>query len=147
MPIKAFSIEDGNLATKSIISSQTRTYSDIDLKFAKKTTGDIFKKTNAAAVKQSIKNILMTNETEKPFDPEFGGNLQAMLFSLDTDIDEDDIKDMIISSVSAEEPRASIIDVKVNSTPDFHSINVDVVFQILASQETETLNVSLTRLR
>lgn len=147
MPTKAFSIEDGNLSNRSIISSQTRTFTDVDLKFAKKTTGDIFKKTNVAAVKQSIKNILMTNETEKPFKPEFGGNLQAMLFSLDTEFDDDDIKDMIISAVSIEEPRASIVDVKVNSTPDFSSVNVDVIFQVLASEEIETLNVSLTRLR
>ena len=42
---------------------------DIDLNFtAKSTSGDIFKKTDQAAVKQSIKNLLMTNKLEKPFE-------------------------------------------------------------------------------
>ena len=44
MATRAFSIEDGNLATKSILTTQKRTYKDIDLSFAKKTTGEIFKK-------------------------------------------------------------------------------------------------------
>jgi len=42
MAVKAFSIEDGNLATKPITTSQARTYKDIDLTFAKKTTGEVF---------------------------------------------------------------------------------------------------------
>ena len=147
MPTKAFSIEDGNLSTKPIVTSQTRTYNDVDLKFAKKTTGDIFKKTDAAAVKQSIKNILLTNRTEKPFNPFFGGDLGRFLFSLDTEFDEDDIRDKIISSVSLFEPRASILSVRSNISPDYHSVDIDVAFQIISTQETDVLTVSLTRLR
>ena len=75
MAAKAFSIEDGNLSIKPITTSQIRTYKDIDLTFENKTSGDIFKKTDAAAVKQSIKNILLTNKTERPFQPYFGANL------------------------------------------------------------------------
>jgi len=37
MPTRAYSVEDGNLATKSIVTSQSRTYTDIDLSFQKKT--------------------------------------------------------------------------------------------------------------
>ena len=55
MATRAFSIEDGNLATKSILTTQKRTYKDIDLSFAKKTTGEIFKKTDAAAVNKQLK--------------------------------------------------------------------------------------------
>ena len=91
MPAKAYSLEDGNLSNKPIITSQTRTYNDIDLSFKKKTTGDVFKKTDAAAVKQSIKNILLTNRFEKPFSPFYGGELGRFLFSLDTEFDEEDI--------------------------------------------------------
>ena len=34
MARRAFSIEDGNIATKTILTSQARTYKDIDLSFA-----------------------------------------------------------------------------------------------------------------
>ena len=147
MSTRAYSIEDGNLSVKPIITSQTRTYNDIDLSFAKKTNGDIFKKTDAAAVKQSIKNIVLTGRYERPFNPYFGGNLGPFLFNLDTEFDEEDIKDRIISSVSNYESRATIIEVKSVISPDFNSVDVDIIFQIVATEEVETLNISLTRLR
>ena len=74
MPIRAFSIEDGNIGTSNLISSRTETYKDIDLTFTNKASGDIFKKEHAASVKQAIKNLLLTNFSEKPFQPRFGGN-------------------------------------------------------------------------
>ena len=69
MAQKAYSIEEGNLQSKSIITTRQRVYSDLDLTFARATNNDVFKKNDAAAVKQSIKNILLTNTLEKPFLP------------------------------------------------------------------------------
>ena len=46
MPTRAFSIEDGNIGTNTLVSSRTETYKDIDLTFTKKASGDIFKKKN-----------------------------------------------------------------------------------------------------
>ena len=67
MVTRAFSTEDGNLSTAGIITSGIRESKDINLLFNLKTNGDIFKKTEAAAVKQAVKNLLMTNKFEKPF--------------------------------------------------------------------------------
>jgi len=147
MPTRAFSVEDGNLAVKPIITSQTRTYNDLDLSFAKKTTGDIFKKNDAAAVKQSIKNILLTNRTEKPFAPNFGGGLNRFLFSLDTEFDEFEIEDMIVSSIAKSEPRARITKVESNIAGDYNSVDIVITFQVVSTSQTEQLNISLTRLR
>ena len=47
---RAFSIEDRTLDT-SIISSRNVAYKDVDLSFTAKPAGDIYKKTDAAAVK------------------------------------------------------------------------------------------------
>ena len=54
------SFEDGNL-NSTIRTSRLQNFSDIDLLFDKKPSGDIYKKTDAAAVKQSVKNIISTN--------------------------------------------------------------------------------------
>ena len=67
MPTRAFSIEDGNIGTKTIQTNRRKVFSDIDLTFAKRPSGDIFKKQHAAAVKQAVKNLLLTNFGEKPF--------------------------------------------------------------------------------
>jgi len=78
MPTRAFSIEDGNLGSKTILTSRAKSSKDIDLSFAKKGSGDVFKKEDAAAVKQAVKNLLLTNFSEKPFLPRFGGNLNSL---------------------------------------------------------------------
>ena len=147
MATRAFSIEDGNLATKPITTSQTRTYKDIDLSFKKKTTGDIFKKNDAESVKQAIKNILLTNRTEKPFNPRFGGDLNRFLFSLDTEFDEFEIEDAVISAVAKFEPRARVTKIDSVISPDFNSVNITIQFQVLSTSTNEQLTLSLTRLR
>ena len=58
---KSLALEDGNLQTPSIITTRKRNFSDFDLTFAVKSTGDVYKKTDAAAVRQSVKTLLQTN--------------------------------------------------------------------------------------
>ena len=144
---RIFSIEDGNLNTASITVSRNKVYSDIDLTFEKKGNGDIFKKTDAAAVRQAVKNLLMTNFGEKPFEPFFGGNLNSFLFNLDTDVDELEIESNIAQAMAAHEPRAILRYAKVSILPSQNSINVKVIFQIVNVAETQELNINLARLR
>jgi len=144
---KAFSIEDGNLSNAPISTSIAKTYKDIDLTFTNRPSGDIFKKTDAAAVKQSIKNLLMTTRTEKPFLPFFGGNLNSLLFDLSSGLDEIGIKEQVAIAVQNYEPRAQVLEVNVDAQPDYNSINVTVIFQVITTLQIETVQVSLTRLR
>jgi len=64
MPVKAFSIEDGNANIKSLIGARKASYLDMDLSFAAKPAGDLYKKSNAAAVKQAVKTLLMTKKKQ-----------------------------------------------------------------------------------
>ena len=59
------SAEDGNLGVSTLIGTRTKLYKDIDLTFANKTSGEIFKKEDAAAVKQAVKNLILTNYFER----------------------------------------------------------------------------------
>ena len=147
MATRAFSIEDGNLATKSILTTQKRTYKDIDLSFAKKTTGEIFKKTDAAAVKQAVKNVLLTSRLEKPFNPDFGAGLNRFLFDLNTNFDRFEVEDAIVSTLARTEPRARVIDIDSVILPDEHTVNITVKFRVLSTDTVEQVTVSLTRLR
>ena len=48
-------------------------YTDIPMFFSRNTfTGDINLKKDATAIKESIKNIVLTMNYERPFDSEFG---------------------------------------------------------------------------
>jgi len=147
MVAKAFSIEDGDQQGLTLVGARKRVYSDIDLTFARKINGDVFKKQNAAAVKQSVKNLLMTNYAEKPFQPFFGGNLNDFLFELNDGIDDEDIEDRVETAIRTYEPRADVLNVKVISNPDNYDISVTVTFKVVSTSEEVTLNLSLTRLR
>ena len=144
---KVFSIEDGNIGNANLVSARKITYADIDLSFANKPSGDIFKKEHAAAVKQSVRNLLMTNFSEKPFLPRYGGNLNSFLFSLNTEVDELALEEKIIETVEIFEPRASVKNVEVVSNENRNEIAVTVTFQVLSTNEVITTEISLTRLR
>jgi phage baseplate assembly protein W len=144
---RVFSQEDGNLSVRPIITSRSRAYADVDLSFVNKPSGDIYKKNDGAAVKQAVKNLLLTNHGEKPFSPYFGGDLNRFLFSLSEEFDELEIKDRIATAINNEEPRAIVLGIKVNLLPDQNSVRVYVRFQVINTEEVIELSVSLARLR
>tara|TARA_R110002074_G_scaffold157241_1_gene314037 strand:- start:112 stop:552 length:441 start_codon:yes stop_codon:yes gene_type:complete len=141
------SAEDGNLGVSTLIGTRTKLYKDIDLTFANKTSGEIFKKEDAAAVKQAVKNLILTNYFEKPFQPLFGGNLREMLFDLADDDAEEDIEERIKNAIGVFEPRAQALNVTAIATPDRNSIRVTVEFRVINTQETVTVTTVLARLR
>ena len=141
------STEDGNLGVSTLIGTRTKLYKDIDLTFANKTSGEIFKKEDAAAVKQAVKNLMLTNYFEKPFQPLFGGNLREMLFDLADDDAEEDIEDRIKNAINVFEPRAQALNVTAVATPDRNAIRVTVEFRVINTQETVTVTTVLARLR
>ena len=110
---KSLSVEDANLAVRSLISAREQKYSDIDLSFAKKSNGDIFKKTEAAAVKQAVQTLIQTNFGERPFNYYFGSNIRALLFEPVTPDVIDEIKLNIRLAIENFEPRAELLDVRV----------------------------------
>ena len=144
---RVLSTEDGNLQKSTLISSRAVDYLDIDLTFAKRPSGDIYKKKDAAAVKQSIKNLLLTDFYEKPFQPFFGANLRAMLFELADEDTEDEVEENIRNAINKYEPRAEILTISVNVLPDQNDIRVSVYFKIISTQETVTFTTNLSRLR
>lgn len=147
MVTRAFAVEDGNLNSTSLVTSRNKAYSDIDLTFAKKPSGEIYKKSDAAAVKQAVKNILLTNKYEKPFQPDFGGDLNNLLFEL---VDNDTVYEIdgaIREALSRYEPRARVRQVATNLQPDANSITVTVSFQVVNTEELITLETNITRLR
>jgi phage baseplate assembly protein W len=145
---KTFSVEDGNPSVSTILGTRSVQYRDIDLTFTNKTvSGEIFKKTESAAVKQAVKNLCMTNFAEKPFLPSFGANIRSLLFELADEDTEEKIEDNIISAINRFEPRAKLLSIIANSNPDRNAVDVSIVFQVVNTQEEVSLSIVLARLR
>jgi len=146
---KVFSRDDGNLSQSRRVT-RTRLYSDIDLSLDARIAplysegdGDILRKTDAASVKQAVKNLLLTNRFEKPYDPNFGGDLNDLLFELADPSTGDEIADRVVDAIETYEPRAKILDLKVVATPDYNSVSVVLEFRIVNSQISDTLRVKI----
>tara|TARA_B110000305_G_scaffold215918_1_gene253876 strand:+ start:12811 stop:13254 length:444 start_codon:yes stop_codon:yes gene_type:complete len=145
---KLLSTEDKQAQGASLITSRQRLYSDIDLSLeANPNTGDVYKKTDAAAVKQAIKNLLQTNRFEKPFRPDFGADLRGLLFELaDTDT-SDELEEQIRGSILRYEPRVNLIKLDVDTSLDQNKLDVRIEFSIINTDQNITLETTVSRLR
>ena len=86
-----------------------RWYTDIDLNITPHpSSGDLVLKKDNDAVKRSLRNIMLTNNFERPFKPNFGANLRGLLFELADDLTKFEIRSQIIEAVENFEPRVKI---------------------------------------
>jgi len=148
MSVRALSIEDTNLnKVAKITATSPGKYSDIDLSFVKRKDGDIFKKRDANAVKQAVKNLIMTNQFEKPFMPYFGANIQDLLFELSNDFLSHNIETQIVRAIENYEPRARVLNVSSSFNDISNTLDVSITFQIISTDEIVVLETQISRLR
>jgi phage baseplate assembly protein W len=143
---KIFSTEDNNLS-QSIRVQRERKYSDLDLAFDARTTtdGDLYKKTDAAAVKQAVKNLLLTNRFEKPYRPDYGANLSSLLFELANEDVGEEIIEAVKGAIQRYEPRAKILDIKVTANLNSNAIAVTIQFRVINTNAVDVLRVNLNQ--
>ena len=124
-------------------------YSDLDLFFNKKTTSkDISKVTNIQAVKRSVRNLILTNHYEKPFHPEIGSGIRAILFEPITPLISHILTRKVEDVIENFEPRARLIVVKASPDLDRNAYEITIKFYVAnAPTELVDLTVFLERLR
>ena len=129
----------------SIVSDKD-SFADLDLNFtAHPVTNDITVKKDANAIRQSIKNILLTNHYERPFKPNFGSNLRGLLFQANDPIIGQRIKERIVEEVKVLEPRVGKIGVDVIQRDN--TVDVRVAYTISGSASYQDLEFSVSRVR
>ena len=126
-----------------------RQYSDLDLFFAAKgVSKDISKVTDIQAVKRSIHNLVLLNHYEKPFHPEIGSGVRAMLFEPMTPITANILARKIEDVIENFEPRAKLVSVRVLPNLDRNEYEVTIEFYVINTPtELVDLTVMLERLR
>ena len=126
----------------------TRTYQDLDFDFTRHpVTGDIIKVVDATSVKRGIRNILLTENTERLFQPEVGSGLKGLLFEQMSDITAQLLEDEVRSAVDTWEDRADIVEIIVTPDEEYNRYTVAVTFRIINQLEEQTLEVYLQRER
>jgi phage baseplate assembly protein W len=80
------------------------------------------------AAKSNLKNLLLTRKGERPFQPDFGTGLAALLFEPLTDgVLEDKIEDAITTSVNYWLPYIDIDEIEVQMTDEMKDLNRAIV--------------------
>lgn len=110
-------------------------------------TGKLIVKKNSEAVKQAVKNLILTNKFERPFRPELGSDVRSRLFDLFDPSTDSNIKYDVRVAMENYEPRAELLDVGVVSDPDTNEVRVNVTFRPVNTTAPVTAVISLDRVR
>ena len=126
-------------------------FSDLDTQFTQNPINDdVVSIKNFESIKRSVRNIINTNKGERPFNPDFGSNVRALLFEPDSDLLRIALEDEIEAQLLNFEPRIDVLNISVSNTSeqiDSYELNVIIEFTPINSQQVVTLNVVLERAR
>ena len=110
----------------------SKSFRDFSLTFEKNAvTNDILSLKNEAAIKESVKNIVLYNFYEKPFDPFFGGNILGLLFENSTPTMVLEVKNRLEQSIEINEPRVTAVSVTVQFEENRNELNCKIQYLIL----------------
>jgi len=108
---------------------------------------DIARRVNEQAVRDSIRNLVLTDRGERLFQPDIGCDIRGSLFE---NIDQNTIlilKENIKSTIKQYEPRCVVQDVIVNANIDRHEVFVKIIFSVINTNRNLSLTIDLSRVR
>jgi phage baseplate assembly protein W len=125
-----------------------KVYSDIDLTFSRRPgTNDVSMRYDDQAVIASVRNLLLTNFYERPFQPNVGSNLDKLLFEPVNDLTANILETEIRNVINNYEPRAKIDSLQITSNPNQASFSVYLRFYIGNNTTPTAVNLILQRSR
>ena len=109
----------------------SRVYKDLNLNFTTNpVTGDVTTLTDVNAVKRSVRNLLLTNHYDRPFHPEIGSNVPALLFENFGPITGNQLSRAIEEMIGNFEPRARVTSVECTPIAESNSYNIVIHFYV-----------------
>lgn len=125
------------------MANLTKIYSDIDFTFTKKPViGDVALSYDELAVVRSIRNLLLTKHYERPFNPDIGSNIDAILFEPISPVTATSLEKEVELVIKNYEKRAKLKEIIIVPYPDKNAYDITISFYI----ENATLPTSVTLL-
>lgn len=123
-------------------------YADFDVDFAPQPSKkDLSISFNEEAVKNSIRNLLLTNRGERLFNPFIGSGISQNLFENIGPGTESAIQSSIQNTIENFEKRAQVIQVIVSAIPELNTYTVRILFSIYNKEDPIVLDILLDRTR
>lgn len=131
-----------------ITSNREPDYVDLDLDFLRNPKTDLLiLKTGRDAVKRSVRNLILTNYYERPFQSYIGSGIKEMLFENYTPMTTIFIEDRVRLTLENFEPRISVENVSVYEDIDNNGFSVNISFIIKNTNEPIVTSLFLERIR
>ena len=125
-----------------------RRYTDLNLIFKPHPySKDVLTRTNADAVKTAIQNLILTKNYERPFHPEIGSQVSALIFENFIPSTITALEKSIETTIRKFEPRARIIDIQIIDNSDKNAIDIEVTFALSNTEEPITVSTTISRAR
>ena len=126
----------------------TRQYKDLDLSFGRNVvTNDVNKLTDVEAVKRSVRNLINTSHFERPFHPEIGSNVRAMLFEPMTPLTALNLQRKVQVVLVNFEPRIRLVQVLARPDFDRNAYDLRIMFYVIGTPQPVVVETFLERLR
>ena len=123
-------------------------YSDIDFTLTKRPVlNDIALSYDSQAIVRSLRNILLTKKFEKLWNPNFGSNVDTLLFENISDVTAAALEKEISVAITNYEPRVNLKNVVVTPYVDRNAYDVTMTFYIANATQPTTVTVFLERNR
>jgi phage baseplate assembly protein W len=130
------------------MSRIVRKFRDVSMLFPNHpVTNDVGTKTDVSAVKQSIKNLVLTMNYDRPFHPEIGCQVYGLLFEHMDVITTEIAKQTIINVIVTYEPRATLHDVVIEESSQRNGVDISIFFSVLNNDRVENISIFINRLR
>ncbi len=133
---------------KAQVVARDSLYSDLDLLLIPNpVTGDINPIKDTEAIRKSVKNLILTNFYERPFQPEIGCGVRSLLFEPADPITISDLEDAAKEVLDNFEPRVRVINISAIDDPDNNAYTMTIEFQIVSTEQVAEVTTILERLR
>ena len=130
------------------VDSRSKQWRDLDLSLTlHPIRKDITPLRDDNAIRNAVKNLLLTNFYERPFNHSIGANLRALLFEPADAITRMAIKDNIERTLTEHEPRIKVLDINVQDLRDENAYSIFVKFLIKEFDREEDVEIVLRRIR
>ena len=110
-------------------------------------SNDIALRTNEESIKESLKNLILTDRGERLFQPNLGSDVRASLFENATPVTLKILEERVRDVINNYEPRVSIIDIDVTSFYDDNKVQVTINFYVKNREDPLSVDVFIERVR
>ena len=108
---------------------------------------DITPLTDLQAVRNAVKNLVLTNFSERPFQSKLGSNVTALLFESADQFTAIQMKKEIYRLLEDHEPRVNATKVQILDDTDANAYRVSINFNVVQANTQTGVEFALQRLR